>query len=100
MLSKLVLSDELSKCQGLSVTLFYETATNSVRFAGHVYSVLASFESIVNLLASPVYNLVYKATLDYFPGCFYILSSGFLLAVFILLSYAHHDFDSFHDYDV
>lgn len=63
-ISKLVLSDELS----------------------HVYAVLASFESIVPLIASPLYNLVYKASLDSFAGCVYILAGGLMLIVFILLS--------------
>ncbi len=55
-------------------------------FAGHVYAVLASFESIVPLISSPLFNLVYKASLDSFAGCIYILASGLMLIVFILLS--------------
>ena len=64
MLSKLVLSDELS----------------------HVYSVLASFESLVPLISTFTYNLIYKATIDFFPGCVFVVFSGLLVVLLILLS--------------
>nr|CAH0103279.1 unnamed protein product [Daphnia galeata] len=64
MLSKLVLSDELS----------------------HVYSVLASFESLVPLISTFTYNLIYKATIDFFPGCVFVVFSCLLVVLLILLS--------------
>lgn len=64
MLSKLVLSDELS----------------------HVYSVLASFESLVPLISTSTYNLIYKATIDSFPGCVFVVFSSLLFVLLILLS--------------
>lgn len=63
MLSKLVLSDELS----------------------HVYSVLASLESLVPLVSTFTYNLIYKATIEFFPGCVFVVFSGFLVVLLILL---------------
>jgi len=52
---------------------------------GHVYSVLASFESIVPLMASPAFNILYESTLDAFPGCVFIFASGVLLVLVVLL---------------
>jgi len=51
----------------------------------HVYSVLASFESIVPLMASPAFNILYESTLDAFPGCVFIFASGVLLVLVVLL---------------
>ena len=53
-------------------------------YSGHVYSVLASFESIMPLITTPTYNLIYKATIDLFPGCVFIVASGVLAVVLIL----------------
>ena len=53
---------------------------------GHVYSVLASFESLVPLASSPTFNLVYKETLEIFPGCVYALLSLILFVILTLLS--------------
>jgi hypothetical protein len=51
----------------------------------HVYSVLASLESLVPLVSTFTYNLIYKATIEFFPGCVFVVFSGFLVVLLILL---------------
>jgi len=52
---------------------------------GKIYSFLASGEAAIPLIASPIYNLLYSATLDSFPGAVYVLTSS--LDFLILLSF-------------
>jgi MFS transporter, PCFT/HCP family, solute carrier family 46, member 3 len=52
---------------------------------GQVFSVLASLESIVPLMSSSTYNLVYEATLEWFPGCVYLVEAVCSLVIIILL---------------
>jgi len=51
----------------------------------HVYSVLAAFESIVPLMSSPAFSLLYESTLAAFPGCIYLFASGVLSVALILI---------------
>ncbi|KAK3872835.1 hypothetical protein Pcinc_022090 [Petrolisthes cinctipes] len=43
---------------------------------GKVFSMLASWESIIPLLSSPVYTIVYNSSINTFPGACYFLSAG------------------------
>ncbi len=58
-----------------------------VSIVGHVYSVAACLESIMPLIASPIFNLVYKETLDTFPGCVFLMDAGIELILMILFGY-------------
>ena len=54
--------------------------------SSHVFSVLVSFESLVSLISTFTYNLIYIATIDFFPGCVFVVFSGLLVLLLILLS--------------
>lgn len=43
---------------------------------GKVFSMLASWESILPLISSPMYTLVYNASITSFPGACYFMSAG------------------------
>lgn len=51
----------------------------------HVYSVLAAFESIVPLMSSPAFSILYESTLVAFPGCVYLFGGGVLSIVLVLI---------------
>jgi len=51
----------------------------------HVYSVLAAFESIVPLMSSPAFSILYESTLVAFPGCVYLFAGGILFIDLILI---------------
>ena len=59
---------------------------------GQVFSVLASLESIVPLMSSSTYNLVYEATIEWFPGCVYLVEAGCSFVIIILLMWVHRRF--------
>ncbi|XP_045598775.1 lysosomal proton-coupled steroid conjugate and bile acid symporter SLC46A3 isoform X2 [Procambarus clarkii] len=44
---------------------------------GKIFSMLASWESILPLLSNPLYTVVYNATIKDFPGAMYFLSASF-----------------------
>eukprot|EP00096_Caligus_rogercresseyi_P009399 TRINITY_DN3188_c0_g1_i2.p1 TRINITY_DN3188_c0_g1~~TRINITY_DN3188_c0_g1_i2.p1 ORF type:complete len:479 (-),score=76.45 TRINITY_DN3188_c0_g1_i2:14-1450(-) len=42
---------------------------------GKIFAVIASFQAVVYMLASPIYSMVYKATLDIFPGLVFLVTA-------------------------
>lgn len=46
---------------------------------GKVFSMLASWESLIPLLSNPLYTLVYNATIEDFPGTVYFMSTIFFI---------------------
>ncbi|EFX69308.1 hypothetical protein DAPPUDRAFT_329228 [Daphnia pulex] len=48
----------------------------------YAYAVLASLEAIVPLITSPTINVIYRATLSFFPGCIFLVRA---LALLVLL---------------
>ena len=54
---------------------------------GQVFSVLASFESIVPLMATPMFNIIYESSIVQFPGSVYLVegSTLFIIAMFFRL---------------
>lgn len=48
---------------------------------------LASLESIVPLICTPAFNLIYEATIDVFPGCVFLVAAGLNFIVLILLRF-------------
>lgn len=53
---------------------------------GNVYAVLACAESILPLIASPAINLIYANTVDFFPGCVYVLGMSLDVVLIALFS--------------
>ena len=91
MLSKEVGPEELSLFIYFIVKKSILNSSNFVLpLLGHVYSVLACIESILPLFASPIFNLVYKATLSTFLGTVFLLDAILVLilaALFLLVEF-------------
>ncbi|XP_045611720.2 lysosomal proton-coupled steroid conjugate and bile acid symporter SLC46A3 [Procambarus clarkii] len=47
---------------------------------GSTFAVLALGETLIPLVSTPVYTLIYNNTLDIFPGAIFLLTSGFDIA--------------------
>ncbi|XP_050305956.1 uncharacterized protein LOC126743064 [Anthonomus grandis grandis] len=43
---------------------------------GKINSLFGMFEAVVPLVYGPLYSRIYAATIDYFPGCFYLVGGG------------------------
>ncbi|EFX69296.1 hypothetical protein DAPPUDRAFT_329199 [Daphnia pulex] len=50
----------------------------------YAYSVLASIEAVVPLITSPSINLIYRATLSFFPGCIFLVRACTLVVLLVL----------------
>lgn len=51
---------------------------------GKINSLFGVFEAIVPLIYGPLYSRIYAKTINYFPGCFYIVGGGLTVpALFI-----------------
>ncbi|RXG72776.1 hypothetical protein Avbf_01600 [Armadillidium vulgare] len=46
----------------------------AIEDVGQVYSVMAVGESLLPFVTAPVYNSIYQATLEVYPGAFYVVS--------------------------
>ncbi|CAB4067146.1 SLC46A3 [Lepeophtheirus salmonis] len=56
---------------------------------GKVFSVIASGQAVIFMIASPIYSLVYKATLDFFPGLVFLVTSCLYSIVGFLAIYLY-----------
>jgi hypothetical protein len=56
-------------------------------FTGAVFALTSVVEALTPIAASPLYTLVYNATLRVFPGTFYIVSSAIFAMDVILLRF-------------
>lgn len=85
--SKLVKNDELVR----QSRLIWSRKIHKNIFQGKVNSLIGIAEGLMPLIYAPMYTQVYQATLDVFPGAFYLLGGALTLpAVFIFL------WDDFH----
>ena len=48
---------------------------------GRVFAVVGLGQAIVPLISNPLFGLVYKATLDSFPGAYLLIVAGMLIFV-------------------
>ncbi|XP_042208942.1 solute carrier family 46 member 3-like isoform X2 [Homarus americanus] len=76
----LYLSSVVACVGGLPLIITRSFISKSVpqRELGKVFSILASWESILPLLSHPLYTLVYNATVRSFPGTMYFMTAIFL----------------------
>ena len=88
-LSKMIPQEELGQFERPEGRRKFQSLIPRVDFVGHVLSVAVCLEAIVPLIASPVYNELYKATLATFPGTIFLLDVAVSIALMILLSYYH-----------
>ncbi|KAI9560808.1 hypothetical protein GHT06_011760 [Daphnia sinensis] len=63
-------------------SIFSKTLTSDE--LSYAYSVLASLESLVPLITAPTMNLIYQATLSFFPGCVYLVRACTMFIVLML----------------
>lgn len=52
---------------------------------GKIFALVGSLQSLMPLAATPLFTLVYNATLQSFPGLFFLISCGFYILMLILL---------------
>ncbi|XP_053967215.1 uncharacterized protein LOC128868765 [Anastrepha ludens] len=53
---------------------------------GKIYAVISSLQTLSPLLSAPVYTGIYNASLETYPGAFFVLSSGIYLICFLLIT--------------
>uniref|UniRef100_A0A1A9VPF0 Major facilitator superfamily (MFS) profile domain-containing protein n=1 Tax=Glossina austeni TaxID=7395 RepID=A0A1A9VPF0_GLOAU len=53
---------------------------------GKIYALTTSLESLSPLISSPLYTIVYNATLSYYPGVFNFLSAGLYLLCYTFIA--------------
>ena len=53
---------------------------------GSVFSILAALEACLPFMTSPIFTLVYKKTIDYFPGAVMLISAILFVLIIINLS--------------
>ncbi|CAL1533733.1 unnamed protein product [Lymnaea stagnalis] len=56
---------------------------------GRLFGVIAASESVISLLASVLFNELYPATYDIYPGLCYMLGAGLVITVLFLVIYVH-----------
>lgn len=89
---------------GISTSLVRSTMSKTVppNEVGSVFSLTAALESVMPLIASPLYTAVYNATIATFAGAFYLMSAVFYTADVILLltvTYLKHKCSRFGYYE-
>ena len=57
---------------------------------GTAFSLLAVLGKCIGFVARPVFALLYRATVDVFPGTFCVVSVGFLAIVFGIMLFLHN----------
>ena len=57
---------------------------------GTAFSFLAVLSKCIDFFAKPSYGFLYRATLDWFPGTFLLVSTGCLGIIFILMLLVQH----------
>ena len=56
---------------------------------GTAFSLLAVMAKCIEFVAKPFYGLLYRATVDLFPGTFLFVSTAFLGIVFFIVLFLH-----------
>jgi len=56
---------------------------------GTAFSLLAVMAKCIELVAKPTYGLLYRATVEIFPGTFLFVSTGFLCIIFVIMVFLH-----------
>ena len=56
---------------------------------GTAFSLLAVMSKCIGFVARPVFALLYKATVDVFPGAFAVVSVGGFAVIFAIMLYIH-----------
>ncbi|XP_049830229.1 proton-coupled folate transporter-like [Schistocerca gregaria] len=55
---------------------------------GQVFALAVTLEALTPLAGPPIYNAVFNATIDYFPGAFHLLSAGIMALDLAVLLFA------------
>ncbi|XP_049830265.1 proton-coupled folate transporter-like [Schistocerca gregaria] len=55
---------------------------------GQVFALAVTIESVTPLVGTPMYNAVFNASINTFPGAFYLLSAGIMVIDLLLLLFA------------
>ena len=56
---------------------------------GTAFSLLAVTAKCIEFVAKPTYGLLYRATVDVFPGTYLFVSTGFLAVIFVIELWLH-----------
>ena len=56
---------------------------------GTAFSLLAVMSKCIGFVARPVFAILYKATVDIFPGAFAVVSVGGLAIIFVIMLFLH-----------
>jgi hypothetical protein len=54
---------------------------------GRVQSFVASLDALVPVIVNPVYGIIYRNTLDFFPGVFFLVSAGLSIPPLVIFMY-------------
>ncbi|XP_049946655.1 proton-coupled folate transporter-like [Schistocerca serialis cubense] len=55
---------------------------------GQVFALAVTLEALAPLVGPPIYNAIFRASIDYFPGAFHLLSVGIMALDLVVLLFA------------
>lgn len=87
-----ILTAPLVDClSGTSFTAVRSIVTKSVETAelGKVNSLIGAAEALMPLVYSPIYSFLYAATINAFPGAFYLVGGALILPTAIIFLYVY-----------